>query len=152
MFHAAAMVAVVKALLVSTVAVAVLGLGFPATSSSSAAGGGKIELTALPSFSTLARRPAGRAGNVEILRWSLRERHGKTIGDGRFLCRWIRSARLCVGELEMPLGKIAVIGSSPTRYLGEWSVVGGTGRYEDAGGTLRFTATGFGRLAVVASV
>lgn len=52
----------------------------------------------------------------------------------------------------MPLGKISVSGTSPTRDLGVYSVVGGTGRYVGAQGELTFRAIGFRKLVVSISV
>ena len=49
--------------------------------------------------------------------------------------------RLCTGQLAMPLGSLAVLGSSRTRFLGQLAVVGGSGRYVGANGTLLFNAT-----------
>jgi hypothetical protein len=45
----------------------------------------------------------------------------------------------------MPLGNIAVLGASRTALLGQFSVVGGTGRYVGAAGAMMFHATGRNR-------
>ena len=122
---------------------------FLAVVSRSAHADGRIELVAVPARVVDEVPPPGRAGNFERLRWSLRNRYGKTIGSGVFNCRWhMRQERLCSGELRLPLGKLTVMGSSSTRTLGTWAVTGGTGRYARAGGELRFTAIGFTKLAV----
>ena len=86
--------------------------------------------------------PPGRGGDAESSRWIVYDRHNHTVGDMVFDCRWVTSdLRLCVGQLSMPLGAIAVIGASRTRFLGQLAVVGGTGNYVGANGTLLFNAT-----------
>jgi hypothetical protein len=70
-----------------------------------------------------------------------------------FSCRWVSETdRLCVGQFELPLGSIAVQGSSATRELGVYSVVGGTGRYVGASGELAFRAIGFRKLVISMTV
>lgn len=110
---------------------------------------GKIEMIAVPARVQEEVPPSGRAGNFERLRWSLRNRFGKTIGAGIFNCRWhMRQERLCSGEIKLPLGKLTVMGSSSTRTSGTWAVTGGTGRYAAAGGVLTYVAISFDKLAV----
>ena len=112
-----------------------------------------IQVTVVPTRHTAPRTPVGRTGDVERLVWSVRDRYGHTIGVGLFTCRWVlKQARLCSGDVVMPLGKISVLGSSPTRELGVWSVVGGTGRYVGARGELVFRAIGFRKLVVSMTV
>lgn len=112
-----------------------------------------IQATVVPTRFEAARAPFGRTGNIERVVWSVRDRWGRTIGVGLFSCRWVvYTARLCTGEITMPLGKIAVSGSSTTRELGVFSVVGGTGRYVGASGELAFRAIGFRKLVVSMTV
>ena len=112
-----------------------------------------IQVTVVPTRHTAPRTPVGRTGDVERLVWSVRDRYGQTIGVGLFTCRWVlKQARLCSGDVVMPLGKISVLGSSPTRELGVWSVVGATGRYVGARGELVFRAIGFRKLVVSMTV
>lgn len=131
---------------VASFVVAMLFLVFVGTSSSYAA---TIAITAIPTRQTLPRPPAGRAGDVELLRWGLRDRFGRPIGVGLMECRWHRKLqRLCIGEIRLPLGSIAISGQSQTRSLGTWAVTGGTGRYLSAGGELRYVATDVDRLTI----
>lgn len=106
-----------------------------------------IDVVARASHSNVARLPPlGRAGDAESFLWLVRDRTGVAIGDMIADCRWVTSGlRLCVGQLSLPLGALAMIGASRTRFLGQLAVVGGTGRYVGADGTLLFTATGTGR-------
>lgn len=114
---------------------------------------GTIEVIAVTGRYEVPGPPRGRAGNGERLRWSIRDRFGRTIGAGILGCRWeMRQARLCTGELQFPLGKLAVVGVSATRSLGEWAVVGGTGRYHGASGAMEFRATGLRRLTLTINI
>lgn len=107
----------------------------------------QIEITARSQHTTVAvLPPAGRAGDAESSHWIVWDRYARPIGEMLIDCRWVTSGlRLCVGQLSLPLGAIAVLGASRTRFLGQLSVVGGTGRYVGADGTLLFKATGTGR-------
>jgi hypothetical protein len=107
----------------------------------------QIEITArLQHTNHVALPPPGRGGDAESALWIVRDRHGNVIGDMLVDCRWVtRGLRLCVGQLSLPLGAIALIGASRTRFVGQLAVVGGTGRYVGAAGTLLFKATGLTR-------
>lgn len=107
----------------------------------------QIEVTAAAQHTNIARLPPpGRAGDAVSSRWIVRDRHGSTIGDMLTDCRWVTSGlRLCVGQLSLPLGAIAVVGASRTRFIGQLAVVGGTGRYVGANGALLFHEIGAGR-------
>lgn len=110
----------------------------------SSAAADTIEVGAHVSSTTrIAFKPAGRAGDAEAARWIVRDRFGNAIGDLLIDCRWVTNGlRLCVGQLAMPLGAIAVLGASRTEFLGQLAVVGGTGRYVGADGTMLFRQTG----------
>ena len=114
---------------------------------SGAAQAAQIEIVArLQNENVAVLKPAGRQGDAESSHWIVRDRHGRSIGDMLIDCRWVTSdLRLCVGQLSLPLGAIAVLGASRTRFLGQFAVVGGTGRYVGADGTLLFNQTGRGR-------
>lgn len=109
-----------------------------------------IEVTARVAHRSIAQLPPkGRGGDATAARWIVNDRIGSAIGDMLMDCRWVTAGlRLCVGQLSMPLGTLAVIGASRTRFLGQLAVVGGTGRYVGASGTLLFKATGTGRYVV----
>ena len=118
--------------------------GTAATASPAAAD--RIEVTARVLHVNIAElAPRGRAGNAESSHWVVRDRHGRAIGDLVNECRWVTSGlRLCVGQLSLPYGAIAVVGASRTRFIGQLAVVGGTGRYVGASGTMLFRAIGPG--------
>jgi hypothetical protein len=127
--------------------------GTGSVADAAASQGASIQVTVVPTRMELPRRPAGRTGDTERVVWSVRDRYGRTIGVGLFSCRWVlRTDRLCTGEIQMPLGKIAILGSSSTRELGVYSVVGGTGRYVGASGELAFRAIGIRKLVVSMTV
>lgn len=126
-----------KTLLVALIALA---LAAPAPAA-------QIEVTAKQQHTNLARLPPrGRAGDATSARWIIRDRYGQDIGDMLLDCRWVTgSLRLCVGQVSLPLGTIAVIGASRTLFLGQFSVVGGTARYSGASGALWFKQTSVAR-------
>ncbi len=126
----------------AAVALIVLAVATPAVASADT-----IEVTARVSHAnSIALAPKGRAGDATSAQWIVRERNGNAIGDMLIDCRWVTNGlRLCVGQLGLPLGTIAVLGASRTQFLGQLAVVGGTGRYVGVGGTMLFTATGTGR-------
>jgi len=96
--------------------------------------------------------PKGRSGNAYSAVWIVRDRHARTIGDVLLDCRWVNaSLRLCVGQLSMPLGTLALIGASRTSLIGQLAVVGGTGVYAGASGTVLFDAIGLRRYIVTAN-
>jgi hypothetical protein len=67
----------------------------------------------------------------------------KSIGQFQLACTLIRSmTRLCNGTLELPRGDIVVGGPIRHRALYELAVVGGTGLYDNARGTLTVTRLG----------
>lgn len=126
----------------AAVALTVLAVTAPAVASADT-----IEVTArVAHANSVALAPKGRAGDATSAQWIVRERNGNAIGDMLIDCRWVTNGlRLCVGQLSLPLGSLAVLGASRTRFLGQFAVVGGTGHYVGAGGTLLFSATGTGR-------
>ena len=110
----------------------------------------QIEVTArMQHTNTAVLPPRGRAGNAVSSRLIVRDRFGRAIGDLLTDCRWVTSGlRLCVGQVSLPLGSIAVIGASRTEFLGQLAVVGGTGRYVGAAGALLFNEIGAGRYVI----
>lgn len=126
----------------AAVALTVSALVFPFAAEAS-----QIEVSArVAHTSGVSLPPRGRGGNVATSRWIVKDRHARTIGDLLFDCRWVTSSlRLCVAQLTMPLGTIALMGSSRTRFLGQLAVVGGTGHYVGVSGTMLFNAIGVRR-------
>jgi hypothetical protein len=93
------------------------------------------------------RMPAatgGSAGSVEIIKQrlynpSLSE---SPIGSSSLVCTYLdKRARTCTGTYALPKGNIVVAGAIASRLLYEIAVVGGTGLYDNARGTLTVTST-----------
>ncbi len=85
-------------------------------------------------------------GDLEIVRVRLYNPSisSRPIGRGDLLCTYLdRRTRSCTGTYSLPRGKLMVAGLVPTRLLYELAVVGGTGLYDNARGSLIATATSF---------
>ena len=83
-------------------------------------------------------------GDMEIVRTRLRERGTlKTIGRAELECTFVDGvrSRVCRGTYILPKGKIVVGGSILYRQFYDLAVLGGTGLYDNARGTLTVTRT-----------
>jgi len=91
------------------------------------------------------RRGLG-AGDVEIVRLRLYNPSlgSKPIGRGDLVCTFVDTrVRMCDGVYALPRGKLVVGGTVASRLLYDLAIVGGTGLYDNARGSLTVTATGF---------
>ena len=89
---------------------------------------------------TLGRGP----GDMEIVKQSLYNKRvrERAIGHSELLCTYLnKRARSCSGTYFLPKGRLEVAGSLRFRLFYELAVVGGTGLYNDARGTLVVTRT-----------
>jgi hypothetical protein len=89
-----------------------------------------------------ARGPS--PGDVEIIRQSLFNRRvtTKPIGRAELVCTFTtRTSRVCRGTYFLPRGKLVVGGSIVFRSLYELAVLGGTGLFDNARGTMSATRT-----------
>jgi hypothetical protein len=82
-------------------------------------------------------------GDVEVIRVRLLQRNGKTLGRGELICTFSDSVRSrdCNGTYLLPRGNLVVGGSLTYRRFYDLAVVGGTGLYDNARGTLTVTRT-----------
>jgi hypothetical protein len=82
-------------------------------------------------------------GDVEVIRVRLLQRSGSTIGRGELVCTFADSvrSRVCRGTYILPRGKLVVGGSILYHRFYDLAVVGGTGLYDNARGTLTVTRT-----------
>jgi hypothetical protein len=83
-------------------------------------------------------------GDSEIFRLRLLERGTNAIiGRAELLCTFVDSvrSRVCRGTYFLPKGKLVVGGSILYRQFFELAVLGGTGLFDNARGTLRVTQT-----------
>lgn len=125
---------------------AVLGLaGLLATAAGQAATGpGQIRITDVQTSYRVIRGGGGLVGSVEIVRQTLFNTNvtSRAIGQATMTCTYTdRRTRSCNGAYLLPKGQLVVAGVISTRLLYEIAVVGGTGIYESAHGTLTVTST-----------
>ena len=83
-------------------------------------------------------------GDTEIVRTRLLQRGtGATLGRGELVCTFVDSvrSRVCRGTYSLPKGKLVVGGSILYRQFCDLAVLGGTGLYDNARGTLTVTRT-----------
>ena len=88
----------------------------------------------------MASRPATRRSSAARL---LERGTGNTIGRSELLCTFVDSgrSRSCRGTYILPKGKLVVGGSLLYRQFYDLAVLGGTGLYDNARGTLTVTRT-----------
>ena len=91
-------------------------------------------------------RPAGggQAGTVELIRQQLYNPRlsARPIGRSLVVCTFSDGRdRMCTGTYILPRGSLVVAGALQSRLLYEIPVVGGTGLFDNARGTLTVTAT-----------
>jgi hypothetical protein len=83
-------------------------------------------------------------GDIEVVRARLLERGtGTVIGRSELVCSFVDEtrSRVCRGTYHLPKGKLVVGGSLMYRQFYGLAVVGGTGRYDNARGTMTLTRT-----------
>ena len=84
------------------------------------------------------------AGDSEVIRSVLVQRGTRdTIGRGELLCTFVDNvrARVCRGTYALPKGDIVVGGSMLYQQFYDLAVLGGTGLYDNARGTMTVTRT-----------
>ena len=84
-------------------------------------------------------------GDIEVVRARLLERGTRSvIGRSELVCNFVDDvrSRVCRGTYILPKGKIVVGGSLMYRQFYDLAVVGGTGLYDNARGTMTLTRTG----------
>ena len=84
-------------------------------------------------------------GDTEVIRQRLFNRRltTRSIGRAELVCTFVdsRRARVCRGTYFLPRGKLVVGGSLQFRQFYDLAIVGGTGLYDNARGTLTVTRT-----------
>jgi hypothetical protein len=116
--------------------------------SQSAAGTGKATIRITDRQLQLTEVDVGARGtspgDMEITRVRLLDRTAKTIGRGELVCTYADGirARVCRGTYILPRGKLVVGGSILFRRFYDLAILGGTGLYDNARGTLTVTRTG----------
>lgn len=122
-----------------------MGLGWAAEATHEATGPATVRLT--DRQLTLTRIQAGDSGlgDVEIARFTLYapDSASRPIGHAVLSCTFVsRTERTCTGTYVVPRGMILTAGVLTTRLLYTAAIVGGTGLYDNARGTLTVTAKG----------
>jgi hypothetical protein len=91
------------------------------------------------------RRGSHGAGSIELVKQSLYNPSlsSKPIGRATLMCTYFDAHdRACSGTYFLPKGALVVTGAIQSRLLYQIAVVGGTGLYDNARGTLTVTSTG----------
>jgi hypothetical protein len=82
-------------------------------------------------------------GDIEIVRTQLFNRRitTRSIGRSELVCNYVdsRRSRVCRGTYFLPRGKLVVGGSLRFRQFYDMAIVGGTGLFDNARGTLTVT-------------
>jgi hypothetical protein len=129
--------------LLAATAVAAATASLIAGSSGASTGPAQVRITDLQVSSRLVR-PAGGgiAGSVEMIRQRLYKPGARPIGSAYLVCTYLDNRdRSCTGTYILPKGTIVVAGALATRLLYEIAIVGGTGLFDNARGTLTVTST-----------
>jgi hypothetical protein len=125
-------------------AIAVIAVTVVATANG-ATGPAQIRITDVQT--SYARVPAangGAAGSVEIVKQRLYNPalSESSIGSASLVCIYLDArVRNCSGTYALPKGNLVVAGTISSRLLYEIAVVGGTGLFDNARGTLTVTST-----------
>jgi hypothetical protein len=133
------------------VAVGVAGLaaavGLAALAARAATGPAVIRITDIDTTQkTIQPAGGGPVGAMQIVTQRLYNPaiSRSAIGHSQLVCTFVDNRnRTCVGTYELPRGSIVVTGTISTRLLYVTAIVGGTGLYDNARGTLTVTASRF---------
>jgi hypothetical protein len=110
-----------------------------------ATGPAQIRITDVQTSYVYARAAnGGPAGSVEIIKQRLYNPalSRSPIGSASLVCTYLDPrARSCTGTYVFPKGRVVVAGAISSRLLYEIAVVGGTGLYDNARGSLTVTST-----------
>jgi len=108
-------------------------------------GPAQIRITDVQTSYVRIPTPNGRvAGSVEVIKQRLYNPtlSDAPIGSASLVCTYLDArARTCTGTYALPKGNLVVAGAISSRLLYEIAVVGGTGLFDNARGTLTVTST-----------
>lgn len=113
----------------------------------SAASTGPARIPITSQDRSVARVDVGRRGkspgDMEIVRQRLFDRTPRLIGRAEIICTFLdsRRSRSCRGTYILPKGRLVVAGELQFRQFFSLAVIGGTGLYDNARGTLTVTRT-----------
>jgi hypothetical protein len=131
--------------LLAATAVAAATASLVAGSGGASTGPAQVRITDLQ-LSRHMVRPArgGITGTVEVVRQRLYKPGvtSRPIGRSDLVCTYLDNReRSCMGTYFLPKGSLVVAGALETRLLYEIAIVGGTGLFDNARGTLTVTST-----------
>jgi Dirigent-like protein len=131
--------------LLAATAVAAATASLVAGSGGASTGPAQVRITDLQ-ISRHMVRPAGGGitGTVEVVRQRLYKPGvtSRPIGRSDLVCTYLDNReRSCMGTYFLPKGSLVVAGALETRLLYEIAIVGGTGLFDNARGTLTVTST-----------
>ncbi len=131
--------------LLAATAVAAATASLVAGSGGASTGPAQVRVTDLQ-ISRHMIRPAGGGitGTVEVVRQRLYKPGvtSRPIGRSDLVCTYLDNReRSCMGTYFFPKGSLIVAGALETRLLYEIAIVGGTGLFDNARGTLTVTST-----------
>ena len=129
--------------LLAATAVAAATASLVAGSSGASTGPAQVRITDVEVSSRIVRPPGGGiVGAVEMIRQRLYKPGARVIGSSELVCTYFDGRdRSCTGTYLLPKGSIVVAGALSTRLLYEIAIVGGTGLFDNARGTLTVTST-----------
>jgi hypothetical protein len=131
--------------LLAATAVAAAAASLVAGSGGASTGPAQVRITDLQVMRRLVRPVGGgTAGTVEMVRQRLYKPGvtGRPIGRSDLVCTYLDNReRSCMGTYFLPKGSLIVAGALETRLLYEIAIVGGTGLFDNARGTLTVTST-----------
>ena len=126
-------------LVVGTLVLVAVAIGWAADRSHEATGPGVVRLTDVQM--SLSTRYGSGLGGVEIASLRLFGSSTRPIGSGVLTCMYVsRTQRSCLGSYVLPRGMIETSGLLNSRLLYTAAITGGTGLYDNARGTLTVTA------------
>lgn len=110
-----------------------------------ATGPAQIRITDVEtSYAHVPSANGGNPGSIEVIKQRLYNPalSRAPIGSASLLCTYLDArARTCTGTYILPKGSLVVEGAIPSRLLYEIPIVGGTGLFDNARGTLTVTST-----------
>jgi hypothetical protein len=108
-------------------------------------GPAQIRITDVQTSYSYVASKGQRAGAVELVKQRLYNPSvsEKAIGRATMMCTYFDDReRNCTGTYFLPKGSLVVAGAIQSRLLYDIAVVGGTGLFDNARGTLTVTSTG----------
>lgn len=131
--------------LVAVIAVVVVMASLVAGSGGASTGPAQVRITDLQvGLRVVPPAGGGIAGSIEMIRQKLYKPGvtSRPIGRSDLVCTYLdQRERSCTGTYILPKGSLVVAGALESRLLYQIAIVGGTGLFDNARGTLTVTST-----------